>query len=92
MGCHVISFLQRHMIVLWLPRYHKIEGNYFKGKTWVLYKLKTKTSGKGYEIMVLLITVTTLTSDIFTYPRNSKCQFDVKRASLGMHAAPKISN
>ena len=92
MGCHVISFLQRHMIVLWLPIYHKIEGNYFKGKTRVLYKLKTKTSGKGYEIIVLLITVTTLTSDIFTYPRNSKCQFDVKHASLSMHVAPKISN
>ena len=26
-----------------LPIYYKIEGNYFKGKIWVLYKLKTKT-------------------------------------------------
>ena len=47
------------MKVLWSPIY-KIEGNYFKGKIWVLYKLKTKTSGKGYrfEIIVLLISVT----------------------------------
>ena len=28
------------MKVLWLPMNYKIEGNYFKGKTWVLYKLK----------------------------------------------------
>ena len=26
---------------------YKIEGNYFKGKIWVLYKLKAKTSGEG---------------------------------------------
>ena len=57
------------MKVLWSPIYYKIEGNYFKGKIWVLYKLKTKTSGKGYsfEIIVLLISVTTLTSGIFTH-------------------------
>ena len=34
------------MKVLWSPIYYKIEGNYFKGKIWVLYKLKRKTSGK----------------------------------------------
>ena len=26
---------------------YKIEGNYFEGKIWALYKLKTKASGKG---------------------------------------------
>ena len=52
------------MKVLWSPIYYKIEGNYFKGKIWVLYKLKTKTSVKGEEILVLLISVTTLTSGI----------------------------
>ena len=37
------------MKVLWSPIYYKIEGNYFKGKIWVLYKIKTKTSVKfGY--------------------------------------------
>ena len=58
------------MKVLWSPIYYKIEGNYFKGKIWVLYKLKTKTSGKGYsfEIIVLLISVKTLTSGISTHP------------------------
>ena len=57
------------MKVLWSPIYYKIEGNYFKGKIWVLYKLKTKTSGKGYsfEMIVLLISVTTLTSGISTH-------------------------
>ena len=35
------------MKVLWLPIYYKIERNYFKGKISVLYKLKTKNSGKG---------------------------------------------
>ena len=25
------------------------------------------------------------------YPRNNKCQFDIKRGSLSMQAAPKIS-
>ena len=35
------------MKVLWSSIYYKIEGNYFKGKLWVLYKLKAKTSGKG---------------------------------------------
>ena len=35
------------MKTLWSPIYHKIEGNCFKGKIWVLYKSKTKASGKG---------------------------------------------
>ena len=35
------------MKVLWLVRYYKIEGNYFKGEIWALYKLKTMTSWKG---------------------------------------------
>ena len=79
------------MKVLWSPIY-KIEGNYFKGKIWVLYKLKTKTSGKGYsfEIIVLLISVTTLTSGISTQ-HNRKCQSDVKRGNLSMQITPKIS-
>ena len=47
---------------LWSPIYHKIEENYFKGKIWVLYKLKAKTNGKGF--IVLLVSVTTLTSGI----------------------------
>ena len=34
------------MKVLWSPIYYKIEGNYFTGKIWVLYKIKTKTSVK----------------------------------------------
>ena len=57
------------MNVFWSSIYCKIEGNYFKGKVWVLYKLKTKSSGKGYsfEIIVFLISVTTLTSGIFTH-------------------------
>ena len=57
------------MNLFWSPIYYKIEGNYFKGKIWVLYKLKTKSSGKGYsfEIIVLLISVTTLTSGICTH-------------------------
>ena len=47
------------MKVIWSPIY-EIERSYFKGKIWVLYKLKTKTSGKGYrfEIILLLISVT----------------------------------
>ena len=32
------------MKVLWSPIYYKVEGDYFKDKIWVLYKLKTKTS------------------------------------------------
>ena len=55
------------MKVLWLPIYYKIEANYFKGKIWVLCKSKTKTRGKCYEIIVLLISVTTLTSGISTH-------------------------
>ena len=55
------------MKVLWSPIYYKIEGNYFKGKAWVLYKSKTKTSGKGQEIIVLLISVTILMSGISTH-------------------------
>ena len=56
------------MKVIWSPIF-KIEGNYFKGKIWILYKLKTKTSGKSYnfEIIVLLIYVTTLASGISTH-------------------------
>ena len=56
------------MKVIWSPIY-EIERSYFKGKIWVLYKLKTKTSGKGYrfEIIVLLISVTALTSGISTH-------------------------
>ena len=40
------------MKVLWSPIY-KIEENYFKGKLWVFYKLKTKTIGKGYSVLKL---------------------------------------
>ena len=67
--CECMETISSSLIVkvLWLPIYHKIEGNYFRGNIWVLYKLKTKTSGKGYEIIVLLISVTTLTSDISTH-------------------------
>ena len=58
------------MKVLWSPIFYKIEGNYFKGKIWVLYELKTKISSKGQEIIVLPISVTrlvtTLTSGIST--------------------------
>ena len=54
------------MKALWSPIYYKIKGNYFKDKICVLCKLKTKTSGKGYKIIVLLISVTTLTSGIST--------------------------
>ena len=70
------------MKVIWSSIYYKIEGNYFKRKIWVPYKLKTKTSGKGYsfEIIVLLISVTTLTSRISTW------QF--KRGSLSMQVTP----
>ena len=35
------------MKVLWSPLNYKVEGNYFKGKTWVLYTVKTKTISKG---------------------------------------------
>ena len=54
------------MKVLWSPIYYRIEGNYFKSKIWVLYKLKKKTCGKGYSfgIVVFLISVMTLTSGI----------------------------
>ena len=57
------------MKVLSSPVYYKIDGHFFKGKIWVLYKLKTKTSGKGYsfEMIVLLISVATLTSGISTH-------------------------
>ena len=78
------------MKVLWLPIYYKIEANYFKGKIWVLCKLKTKTRGKCYEIIVLLLSVTTLTSGISTHT-TAKCQFDVKGGSLSMQVALKIS-
>ena len=29
------------MKILWSPIYYKIEGKYFKGRIWVLYRLKT---------------------------------------------------
>ena len=35
------------MKVLWSSIYYKTKRNYFKGKIWVIYKLKTKSSGKG---------------------------------------------
>ena len=47
--------------------YHKIEEHYFKDKVCILNKLKIKTSGKGLEILVLLISVTTLKSGISTH-------------------------
>ena len=34
------------MKVLWSSVYYETEGNYFKDKIWVPYKLKTKTIGK----------------------------------------------
>ena len=34
------------MKVLWSPIYYKVEGNNFKGKIWVLQKIKTKTNVK----------------------------------------------
>ena len=52
------------MKVLWSPIYYKIDGNHFKGKISVLYKLKTKTRGKGQENIDLLVSVTTVTSGI----------------------------
>ena len=57
------------MKVLWSPIYYEIQRNYFKSKMWVLYKLKTKTSSKGYsfEIIVLLISVSNLTPGISTH-------------------------
>ena len=70
------------MKVLWLPIYYKIEGNYFKSKIWVLYKLTTRTGGKGSEIIVLLISVTTLTSGISTHA--TTC------VSLSLQLFPKI--
>ena len=30
------------MKVLWSPIIYKIEGNYFKGKIWILLKIKNK--------------------------------------------------
>ena len=33
--------------------YYKVEENYFKGKIWVLHKLKTKTSGKAYSFEII---------------------------------------
>ena len=61
---------------------YKIEGNYLKGKIWVLNKLKTKTSFAhfchGYNVRHF-------------YPHNRKCQFDVKRGNLSTQVAPKIS-
>ena len=78
------------MKVIWSPIYYKIEGNYFKGKLWVLYKSKTKTRNKGSEITVLLISVTTLNIRHFC-PPNQKCQFDSKLCNLNMQVAPKIS-
>ena len=55
------------MKVLWSPIYYKIQGNYFKSKIWVLYQLKTKTSDKGKEITVLLLSVRHFTSGISTH-------------------------
>ena len=57
------------MKVLWSPIYYEIERNYLQGKIWVLCKLKTNTSGKGYgfEIIVLVISVATLMSGISTH-------------------------
>ena len=50
------------MKVLLLPVYYSIK---LKNKIWVLYKLKIKACGK--EIIVLLISVTTLKEGISTY-------------------------
>ena len=55
------------MKVLWSPIYYKIEGNYFKSKICILYKLMTRTGGKGSEVIILLISVTTLTSGISSH-------------------------
>ena len=55
------------MKFLWSPIYYKIEGNYFKSKISVLYKLKTKAEGKGYAIIVPLISVSTIMSGISTH-------------------------
>ena len=38
------SMMAHHYFII---QKNKREGNYFKGKLWVLYKLKTKTSDKG---------------------------------------------
>ena len=54
------------MRVLWSPIDCKIKENYFNGKIQGLYKLKTKTSPKGQEI-VFLISVMTITSGISTH-------------------------
>ena len=78
------------MKVIWSPVYHKIEGNYFKSKIWVLYELKTKTSGKGYEIIVLVFFSTTLTSGISTHTtKNVSLTLSV---CLSMQVPPKISH
>ena len=55
------------MKVFWSPIHYKIERNYFKSKICVLYKLMTRPGGKGSEVIVLLISVTTLTSGISTH-------------------------
>ena len=80
------------MKVIWSPIY-EIERSYFKGKIWVLYKLKTKTSGKGYrfEIIVLLISVTAHGFVRHFQPHNHKCQSDNKRGNLSVQVTPKIS-
>ena len=70
------------MKVFWSPTYYKIAGNYFKRKIWILYKLTTRTGGKGSEIIVLLISVTTLTSGISTHA--TTC------VSLSLQLFPKI--
>ena len=54
------------MKVLWSPIYYKVEGDYFKGKIWVLYKL----------------TVTKYPNVRRFYPHNRKCQFDVNRGGF----------
>ena len=71
------------MKVLWSSTYYKIEGNYFKRKIWVLYKLTIRIGGKGSEIIVLLISVTTLTSGISTHATTL--------VSLSVQVFPKIS-
>ena len=71
--------------------YYKVEENYFKGKIWVLYKLKTNTSGKGYSFAVIFAHFCHCSNVSHLYPHNYKCQFDVKLGSLSMQVTPKIS-
>ena len=66
------------MKVLWSSIYYKNKGNYFEGKTWVLYKLITKTSGIRNHSFAHFCHDSNVRH---FYPQNHKFQFDIKRGS-----------